>query len=112
MLVSEALRPAATTERWLAKRSAKDFDADTGDYSSVWTVARDWDNRTSLVTDPADGKIPPLTAEGRAKAAAAGAAFTRAPNGPELIEDLQPAQPTCQSHSTTALINPPLDEGF
>ncbi len=65
------------------EKGAKDFDADTGDYSSVWTVARDWDNRTSLVTDPADGKIPPLTAEGRAKAAAAGAAFTRAPNGPK-----------------------------
>ncbi len=27
MLVSEALRPAATTERWLARRSAKDFNA-------------------------------------------------------------------------------------
>ena len=27
MLVSEALRPAATTERWQARRQAKDFDA-------------------------------------------------------------------------------------
>src|SRR5665647_1123379 len=27
MLVSEALRPAATTERWLARRGSKDFDA-------------------------------------------------------------------------------------
>jgi len=27
MLVSEALRPAATTEHWLARRNAKDFDA-------------------------------------------------------------------------------------
>jgi len=24
------------------EKGAKDFDADTGDYSSVWTVARDW----------------------------------------------------------------------
>ncbi len=30
MLVSEALRPAATTERWQARRAAKDFDAAAG----------------------------------------------------------------------------------
>ena len=65
------------------EKGAKDFDAETGDYSSVWTVARTWDNRTSLITDPPNGKIPPLTTEGRAKAAAAGAAFTRVPKGPE-----------------------------
>jgi hypothetical protein len=65
------------------EKGARDFDADTGDYSSVWTVARDWDNRTSLVTDPADGKIPPLTPEGSARAAAAGAAFARPASGPQ-----------------------------
>ena len=30
MLVSEALRPASTTERWQARRAAKDFDAPAG----------------------------------------------------------------------------------
>jgi hypothetical protein len=65
------------------EKGAKDFDAETGDYSSVWTVARDWDNRTSLVTDPPDGKIPPLTPAGSARAAAAGAAFVAPPNGPQ-----------------------------
>ena len=65
------------------EKGAKDFDADTGDYSSVWTVARDWDNRTSLVTDPADGKIPPLTAQARTRAAAAGAALARPASGPK-----------------------------
>ncbi len=65
------------------EKGAKDFDADTGDYSSVWTVARDWDNRTSLVTDPADGKIPPLTAEARGRAAAVGAALARPAAGPK-----------------------------
>ena len=65
------------------EKGAKDFDADTGDYSSVWTVARDWDNRTSLVTDPPDGKIPPLTPEARARAAAVGAALARPATGPK-----------------------------
>jgi hypothetical protein len=39
-------------------------DGETGDYSSVWTVEREWDNRTSLIFDPPDGRIPPLTPEG------------------------------------------------
>ena len=37
-------------------------DGGTGNYSSVWMVDRDFDNRTSLITDPADGKLPPTTA--------------------------------------------------
>jgi hypothetical protein len=39
------------------------FDPDTGNYNSFWIVDRDWDNRTSLITDPPDGRIPPLSAE-------------------------------------------------
>jgi len=34
-------------------------------------VPRPFDNRTSLIVDPADGKIPPLTAEGKARVAEA-----------------------------------------
>jgi hypothetical protein len=41
----------------------KSVDGETGDYSSVWTVERDWENRTSLITDPSDGRLPPMTAE-------------------------------------------------
>jgi hypothetical protein len=37
-------------------------DGETGDYSSIWIVERDWENRTSLITEP-DGKIPAMTAE-------------------------------------------------
>jgi hypothetical protein len=59
------------------EKGAKDFDANTGDYSSVWIVARDWDNRTSLITDPPDGKVPALTPQARARAAAVGAALAR-----------------------------------
>ena len=45
------------------KSGFKSIDGGTGDYSSVWTVARDWDNRTSLITDPSDGRLPPMTPE-------------------------------------------------
>jgi hypothetical protein len=65
------------------EKGAKDFDADTGDYSSVWIVARDWDNRTSLITDPPDGKMPALTPQARARAAAVAAASARPATGPE-----------------------------
>jgi hypothetical protein len=46
------------------KKGFKSVDGGTGDYSSVWTVARVWDNRTSLITDPSDGRLPPMTPEG------------------------------------------------
>ena len=45
------------------KSGFKSIDGETGDYSSVWTVARDWDNRTSLITEPSDGRLPPMTPE-------------------------------------------------
>jgi hypothetical protein len=65
------------------EKGAKDFDADTGDYSSVWVAARDWDDRTSLITDPPDGKMPALTPQAKARAAAVGAALARPATGPE-----------------------------
>lgn len=43
------------------KSGFKSTDGQTGDYSSVWTESRDWDNRTSLITDPADGRLPAMT---------------------------------------------------
>jgi hypothetical protein len=58
-------------------------DGGTGDYSSVWTVQRVWDNRTSLITDPKDGRQPALTAEARARRAAGGGFLTRRSDGPE-----------------------------
>jgi hypothetical protein len=64
------------------EKGAKDFDADTGDYSSVWVAAREWDDRTSLITDPADGKVPALTPQAKARAAAVGAALARPATGP------------------------------
>jgi hypothetical protein len=58
-------------------------DGETGDYSSVWTVDRDWENRTSLIFDPSDGRLPPMTAEGKKRRDASVALFGRIPAGPE-----------------------------
>ena len=58
-------------------------DGETGDYSSVWTVERDWDNRTSLITDPSDGRIPAMTASAQKIRQDASAASRRPASGPE-----------------------------
>ncbi len=65
------------------KSGFKSTDGGTGDYSSVWTVARDWDNRTSLITDPSDGRLPPMTPQAEQKQRAVAAASKRRPSGPE-----------------------------
>jgi hypothetical protein len=65
------------------KKAANEFDAGTGDYSSEWIVAREWDNRTSLVTDPPDGKLPAMTPEGQSRRAAAFAAMSRPATEPQ-----------------------------
>jgi hypothetical protein len=36
------------------------FDVQTGNYNAFWLVERDFDNRTSLITDPPDGRMPPV----------------------------------------------------
>ncbi|MBZ5611542.1 MAG: hypothetical protein LAP38_25055 [Acidobacteriia bacterium] len=64
-------------------KAANEFDSGTGDYSSEWIVARDWDNRTSLITDPPDGRMPPMTPEAQKRRAATFAASTHPAAGPE-----------------------------
>jgi hypothetical protein len=66
-----------------AKTGFKSTDGETGDYSSVWTVERDWDNRTSLITDPPDGRIPATTPDAQKRRQAALAAAQRPATGPE-----------------------------
>jgi hypothetical protein len=45
----------------------------TGTYSQNWLPDRYFEHRTSLIVDPADGRLPPLTSAGaRLRAAAAG----------------------------------------
>jgi hypothetical protein len=66
-----------------SKNGFKSTDGETGDYSSVWTVERDWDNRTSLITDPPDGRIPATTPDAQKRRQAAIAAAQRPATGPE-----------------------------
>jgi hypothetical protein len=61
----------------------KSLDGETGDYSSGWTVEREWENRTSLITDPADGRLPAMTSEAQQRRAAFAAVRARRPDGPE-----------------------------
>ena len=47
------------------------YDPGTGNYNQFWVVERDWhDRRTSLITSPADGKIPAMTPEAQKRRSA------------------------------------------
>ena len=53
------------------------YDPGTGNYNQFWLVGRDWhDRRTSLITDPPDGKLPAMTPEAQTRVAA-NAAFRK-----------------------------------
>jgi hypothetical protein len=52
------------------KKASSSHDTETGNYNSFWLPNRHIDNRTSLIVDPPDGRIPPLTPEARARQAA------------------------------------------
>ena len=43
------------------RQGFKSTDGETGDYGSEWNDERTWENRTSLITDPSDGREPALT---------------------------------------------------
>jgi hypothetical protein len=58
---------AALSDR--TKYVADSFDKDTGNYNSYWLVGRVFDNRTSLIVDPPDGRKPPLTPAAAKRAA-------------------------------------------
>ena len=45
-------------------------DTATGNYNQFWLVDREFDNRTSLVIDPSNGRLPPLTPEAQRATAA------------------------------------------
>ncbi|MCY4598698.1 MAG: hypothetical protein OXF27_02115 [Acidobacteria bacterium] len=45
-------------------------DTQTGNYNQFWMVERDWDNRTSLIVDPPNGRLPQRTPEAEARMAA------------------------------------------
>jgi hypothetical protein len=86
-----AQEAAEFTRRVLARmnrdtRGATAQDDVNGAYNEAWfdRGSKVYSNlRTSIVVDPADGRIPPLTSEARAAAASRAAAQARPPEGPE-----------------------------
>jgi len=55
--------------------------------NSVEMIDREFDNRTSAISDPPGGRIPPLTPGAQQKRAAAAAAAQRIPEGPEDLRN-------------------------
>jgi hypothetical protein len=45
----------------------RSYDPSTGNYDSSWMVDRSMENRTSLIIDPPNGRLPAMTEEGRAR---------------------------------------------
>jgi len=58
------------------------FKSPTSTHGAAEMIEREFDHHTSLVIDPPDGHIPPLTEEGRRRRGALAAAAQR-PDGPE-----------------------------
>ena len=44
-----------------AAESFSSADTQTGNYNQFWMVERNWDNRTSLIVDPPNGRLPQRT---------------------------------------------------
>jgi hypothetical protein len=65
------------------------FTSTTATGSTFEMIEREFDNRTSLIVDPPDGRIPPLTAEAQQKRAKAAAARQRPPEGPEDLTHIE-----------------------
>jgi len=49
------------------KAKSASHDTQTGNYNGFWLPSRDIDHRTSLIIDPANGRIPDQTPEARAR---------------------------------------------
>jgi hypothetical protein len=66
------------------KAESESHDTETGNYNGFWLPGRDFDNRTSLIIDPADGRLPPETTESQQRrASAAEQRRLHAADGPE-----------------------------
>ena len=58
------------------------YDPTTGNYNQFWISEPEWDNRTSLITDPPNGQMPPMTPAGEARRARARTLFVSSESGP------------------------------
>jgi hypothetical protein len=59
------------------------FTSATATGTTFEMIEREFDNRTSLIVDPPDGRIPALTEQAQQRTAAASAIRRRPPEGPE-----------------------------
>jgi len=71
-LFGEDAGDAAFGNIFVGALTKKKYEASdgVGNYNQFWLVERNFDNRTSLITDPPDGKIPALTPEAQQRDAA------------------------------------------
>jgi hypothetical protein len=74
------------------------YDPTTGNYNQFWMADREWDNRTSLITDPPDGQFPPLTPAGQARRDARAAALKASTRGPADGPEDRPLSERCISY--------------
>ena len=66
----------------------RSFDQKTGNYNQFWIVEREFENRTSLIVDPPDGRLPPMTRDGQARRTKAVRGFLGIePDGPEDLSN-------------------------
>ena len=67
----------------LSHKQQISFEPTTGDYNQFWLEDRDIDNRTSLITNPSDGKMPSLTPVGETAQKLRTSGENDEPAGPE-----------------------------
>jgi hypothetical protein len=65
------------------------FKSATATGTTFEMIEREFDNRTSLIVDPPDGRIPPLTVEAQQRKAATDAIRRRPPEGPEDLNHVE-----------------------
>jgi hypothetical protein len=65
------------------------FKSATATGTTFEMIEREFDNRTSLIIDPPDGRIPRLTPEAQQRKAAADAIRRRPPEGPEDLNHVE-----------------------
>ncbi len=84
----------------IAGVEATSYDPTTGNYNQFWIAERDFDNRTSLVIDPPDGRIPDLTPEAQNRRREG---FARRTEHPADTYTDRPLQERCVSYGVPRL---------
>ena len=79
---------------------ATSYDPTTGNYNQFWIADRDFNNQTSLVVDPPDGRVPALTPEAQERRRAA-FAYSRAHPADSYTD--RPLQERCVTYGIPRL---------